>query len=131
MSRASLALVLTAQRPEQGTNTYDLCVGSTVTRLVIYPVTLCMTEPLRCKLHAVTFAVGARGASLHPSTTVKRLAIPLLWAFDHKLIPQSVSQLGWGSGNNRTSRKISIPTLHIVLNFNITTITFTNVNIKN
>jgi len=38
-----------------------------------------------CKLHVVTFAVGARAASLHSSTTIKRIGILLLWAFDHNV----------------------------------------------
>jgi len=44
-----MAVTVTVQRPGQGANTYDVCVGSTIARLVIYPVTLCMTEHLRCK----------------------------------------------------------------------------------
>jgi hypothetical protein len=67
--------------------THDLCVRSFVTRLVNYPVTLCILEHLCSKLHAVTFAFGARGASMHRSKAIKRLGIQLLWAFDHKLLP--------------------------------------------
>ena len=42
LSRASLAVGLIAWHKRQGTNTHDLCGRSIVTRLVIYPVTLCM-----------------------------------------------------------------------------------------
>jgi len=84
--RISLAVGLKVRGTGQGTNTYELCVRNIVTRLVNYPVTLCILEHFYCKLHAVIFAVGARGARLHLSTTIKRLGIQLLWAFHNKLI---------------------------------------------
>ena len=65
VSRASLAVVLTALRPGQGTNPHTHYVSSTVTRLVIYPV-LGMTGHFCCKLHAVTFTVGAWSAAAAP-----------------------------------------------------------------
>ena len=86
MLRIILAVGLNARRTGQGTNTYELCVRNIVTRLVNYPVTLCILEQFCCKLHAVIFAVGARGARLHPSTAIKRLGIQLLWAFHNILI---------------------------------------------
>jgi hypothetical protein len=42
VTRASLAVGLSSRRTGQGINTHDLCVRSIVTRLVIYPVTLCI-----------------------------------------------------------------------------------------
>jgi len=42
VSRASLAVGLNTWHTRQGTNTHDLCGRSIVTRLVIYPVILCM-----------------------------------------------------------------------------------------
>jgi hypothetical protein len=64
-------------------STHDLCVRSTVTRPFIYPVTLFILVHFCCKLHAVTFAYGARDVRLHPSMTIKRLGTLLLWAFRH------------------------------------------------
>ena len=89
VSRASLA--------RRTGHTHDLCVRNTVTRLVIYPVTLCIMFTSG-KFHAVTFAVGARGASLYPITTIKGLGLLLIWTFDHKLIPKSplIVRLGLG-----------------------------------
>ena len=93
LARASLVVGLNARRTG-----YNLCVRSIVTRLVNYPLTLCILAHFCCKLYAVTLAFGARGASLHPTTTIKRLGILLLWTFDHKLIPQSLltARLGLG-----------------------------------
>ena len=45
---------------------------------------------MQCRGYAVTLAVGARGLSVRPSTTIERLGILLLWPSDHKLIPQSL-----------------------------------------
>jgi len=91
VSRASLAAAspLYAQHKVQ-THMTDT---HTVTTLVICPVTLCMTFT-----SAVTFAVNARGASLHPSMTIKRLRILLLRAFVDKLIPQSLLTARLGNG---------------------------------
>jgi len=87
--RAILAVSLNDRCTTQGSNTHDLCVRITATRLAVYPVTLCIMFTSG-KLHAVTFAVGVQGASLHPSTTIKRLGLLLMWAFDHKLISKSL-----------------------------------------
>jgi hypothetical protein len=50
------------------------------------------------KIHAIPLAAGDGDAGLHPSTTIKRLGILLLWAFDHKIIPKSLltARLGLG-----------------------------------
>ena len=65
VSRASLAANLNARRTSQGSNTHELCVRNTVTKLVIYPVTLCIMFTSG-KLHAVTFAVGVRARACTP-----------------------------------------------------------------
>jgi len=98
LSCASLVVGLNDRHTGQDTNTNEICVRSIVTRLVKFPVTLCILEHLCCKLHPVTFAAGARGASLHRSTAIKRLGIQLLWTFDYKLLPPSLltSQLWLG-----------------------------------
>lgn len=77
VSSSSLAVGLNDRRTAQGTNTHELFVRNTVTKLVIYPVTLCvMFTP--AKLQAVTFVVGGRDANLHSITTIERLGLLLI-----------------------------------------------------
>jgi len=60
------------------------------------------------KLHAVTFVVGARAASLHSSTKIKRLGILLLWAFDRKRFPKSLLTARlWLGYNSRSFSRVS------------------------
>ena len=101
VSHAILAVGLNAELTGQGTNTHDLCVRSIVTRLVNYTLTQCILAHFFRKLHVVTFAFGARGANLHPSTTIQRLGILLLWGCDHKLTHNLYSPLAQNSGYNK------------------------------
>jgi hypothetical protein len=128
VSRAALAVGLTAQRSWEGTNTRDL-LSAAVTRLVIYPVIRCMTGHFCCKPHAVTFALGARYASLHPSTIIKGHRILLLWALDHKLNPQSPTRRSAGAPDT-TEFHTKFQYRHFKY-FKTTTAIFTNFNLKN
>jgi hypothetical protein len=58
VSRAGSAVGLNARRTGQGVHIHDLCVRSSVTRFVIYTVTLVYCVHICCKLHTITFAAG-------------------------------------------------------------------------
>jgi hypothetical protein len=121
VSRASLAVVLTALRPGQGTNTSALSLdcnpGHDETLLL---------QTWRCNSRC-----WSSRRCLHPSTTIEQLEILLLWVFDHRRIPQSLLAVQLRLRIQQNVTHNSSTDIAVLLSFKITTAIFTNCNLQN